>query len=119
MQTVEFTINFSLKYPEQRCRLLPACGLTEGVATLPIWSTAMSNVKPLIVGWRDLKLMGWPYSRTQTGRMMYDPDYVDARFPAARKLGSHRNSHPVWLVSEVLAYFEDHGLSVTRDWLAP
>jgi hypothetical protein len=72
----------------------------------------MSIEKPLIVDWKGLKRMGWPYSRTQTGRMMFDPSYAERRFPACRKLGSHRNSHPVWLVSEVLAYFEAHGLRV-------
>jgi hypothetical protein len=51
--------------------------------------------------------------------MMFDPAYADQRFPACRKLGLHRNSHPVWLVSEVLAYFEAHGLRVTADWQAP
>jgi hypothetical protein len=50
--------------------------------------------------------------------MMYDPDYADNRFPACRKLGLHRNSHPVWKVSEVLAYFSTHGLDVTDDWNA-
>jgi hypothetical protein len=53
----------------------------------------MSSEKPLIVDWKGLKRMGWPYSRTQTGRMMFDPDYAERRFPACRKLGSHRNSH--------------------------
>jgi predicted DNA-binding transcriptional regulator AlpA len=78
----------------------------------------MSIEKPLIVDWKGLRRMGWPYSRTQTGRMMFDPAYADKRFPACRKLGSHRNSHPVWLVSEVLSYFEAHGLRVTADWQA-
>jgi hypothetical protein len=40
-------------------------------------------------------------------------------FPKCTKLGWHRNSPIVWKVSEVLAYFEAHGLSVTGDWFAP
>ncbi|HVX90242.1 MAG TPA: hypothetical protein VHC20_01240 [Candidatus Paceibacterota bacterium] len=47
---------------------------------------------------------------------MFDPDYADDPFPRCRKLGKHRNSHPVWRVSDVLTYFEAHGLSVTEDW---
>ena len=64
----------------------------------------------LIVDWRGLKQMGWPYSRAHTWRMMFDPNYAENRFPRCRKLGKHRSSHPVWLVSEVFAYFEAHGL---------
>jgi hypothetical protein len=39
-------------------------------------------------------------------------------FPEATKLGEHRNSHPMWRVKSVLAYFEAHGLQVTDDWYA-
>jgi hypothetical protein len=76
------------------------------------------STKPLIVDWKGLKKLGWPYSRAHTWRMMLDPDYADNRFVRFRKLGSHRNSHPVWRMSEVLAYFEAHGLRVTEDWNA-
>ena len=72
--------------------------------------------RPLIVDWRGLRKMGWPYSRAHTWRMMCDPGYGDARFPRAHKLGKHRNAHPVWRVSDILAYFEAHGISVTQDW---
>jgi predicted DNA-binding transcriptional regulator AlpA len=62
----------------------------------------------IIVDWRGLKNMGWPFSRAHTWRMM------KARvFPQSSKLGDHRNSHPVWVVKEILAYFESHGLKVT------
>ena len=79
----------------------------------------MSLVKPLIVGWKDLRRMGWCISRAHTWRLMYDPDYADDPFPRCHKLGKYRNSHPVWRVREVLAYFESHGLRVTEDWNAP
>lgn len=90
----------------------------------------MSN--RIIIDWRGLKELGWPYSRTQTWRLMQptitayekvkgqkvrvakeipNPD----PFPTCFKLGSHRNSHPVWRLAEVLAYFEAHGLRVTED----
>jgi hypothetical protein len=78
----------------------------------------MSIDKPLIVDWKSLKRMGWPYGRTHTWRMMFDPDYATNAFPACRKLGKHVNSHPVWRVSEVLAFFEAHGLPVSQDWNA-
>ncbi len=80
----------------------------------------MSIEKPLVVDWRGLKKMGWPYGRTHTWRLMFDPDYAcDGGFPPCRKLGKHRNAHVVWRVAEVLAYFEAHGLRVTADWQAP
>jgi predicted DNA-binding transcriptional regulator AlpA len=68
----------------------------------------------LIVDWKGLKRMGWPYSRAHTWRLM-----AAGEFPRSFKLGSHRSSHPVWRVKEVLAYFEAHGLKVTDDWDAP
>lgn len=71
---------------------------------------------PLYLSWKQLKqLIGWPYSRTHTGRMMYDPEYRDQRFPASRKLGSHRNAHPIWSTVEVLEYFKRHGLNVPEN----
>lgn len=75
--------------------------------------------KPLIVDWKGLRRMGWPYSRAHTWRMMYDEAYADDSFPKCRKLGKSRNSHPVWRVVELLAYFEAHGLQVSGDWHAP
>jgi hypothetical protein len=50
---------------------------------------------------------------------MFDADYAADPFPRCRKLGKHRNSHPVWRIRDVLAYFEAHGLAVTEDWNAP
>jgi hypothetical protein len=68
---------------------------------------------PLYLSWRQLKdVVGWPYSRTQTGRLMFDPDYAQDAFPACRKLGAHRNSHPIWYTPAVLDYFKQHGLPV-------
>lgn len=70
--------------------------------------------KPLIVDWKGLKKLGWPYSRAHTWRMMEAGDFVKAA-----KLGKHRNSHPVWPVKGVLDYFSSHGLQVAEDFDAP
>ena len=67
--------------------------------------------RPLIVDWKGLKRLGWPYSRAHTWRMMGAGDFVQAH-----KLGKHRNSHPMWPLKPLLAYFEAHGLKVTEDW---
>lgn len=71
---------------------------------------------PLYISWKGLKqIIGWPYSRTQTGRLMFDPDYDDRRFPASRKLGPHRSCHPVWYTPDILDYFKRHGLTVPEN----
>jgi hypothetical protein len=51
--------------------------------------------------------------------MMFEKEYADDPFPACHKLRQTRNSHPLWRVREVLAYFEAHGLKVTDDFDAP
>ena len=92
----------------------------------------MNEVKTLVVGWNGLKRIGWPYSRAHTYRLMslmipdptHKPKWNEEHrmipnpdpFPACHKLVNHRNAHPVWRVSEVLAYFEAHGLPVSQDW---
>ena len=94
------------------------------------------SIRPLIVDWKGLKQMGWPYSRAQTWRLMSDEITVTRKvkgrkdrqaqvipnpdpFPKAFKLTAHHNAHPVWRVTLVIAYFEAHGLQVTNDWNAP
>ena len=90
------------------------------------------EIKPLVVTFAGLLRMGWPYSRANTYRMMAaeipDPEHkpvgVEEQrmipnpdpFPVARKLKPHRSSHPLWVVSQVLDYFEKHGLPVSEDW---
>jgi predicted DNA-binding transcriptional regulator AlpA len=55
-----------------------------------------------VVDWKGLKeQFGWPYSRTQTWRMM-----AEGRFPRAFKLGEHRNSHPVWKRREIVEHLQ-------------
>lgn len=89
--------------------------------------------KPLLVSWKQLKELGWPYSRAQTWRLMQEKVQVTRkapglkrrvaeeipnprRFPACRKLGPYRNSHPVWLLSDVLDYFRAFGLEVPQNY---
>ena len=86
-----------------------------GIAVSPAFGRYPMSDR-VIVDWRGLKAMGWPYSRAHTWRMM---EAKDDPFPRCFKLRKHRNSHPVWRVREVLAYFEAHGLKVTEDWNTP
>lgn len=89
--------------------------------------------KPLIVDFKGLEALGWPYSRTQTWRLMKTTITVSRKagnrrvvqvipnpdiFPACHKIGSHFNSPPMWKVSDVLSYLEARGLHVTDDWNA-
>ena len=96
----------------------------------------MCHEKRLIVDWHGLKQMGWPFSRAHTYRLMQRDIFRSSGsrrkgtyrewaepnpdpFPCSRKLGVYRNSHPVWLMAEVLAYFKAHGLAVMQDSQAP
>jgi predicted DNA-binding transcriptional regulator AlpA len=55
-----------------------------------------------VANWKALKALGIPYSRAHIWRMM------EAReFPRSFKLGKHRNSPPVWWLSELVAWLED------------
>lgn len=79
--------------------------------------------RPLIVDWKGLKKLGWPYSRAHTWRLMAgfwenekgEKVVVPHPFPKCRKLGSHPNGHPVWRYVEIVSYFEQHGLDVAAD----
>jgi hypothetical protein len=92
----------------------------------------VTEVKTLVVDWKCLKKMGWPYSRAHTHRLMaaevpdrtHKPKGLEVQrmipnpdpFPGCHKLVNHRNAHPMWRAAEVLAYFEAHGLAVSDDW---
>jgi hypothetical protein len=66
---------------------------------------------PLYITWQQLKkILGWPLCRTQTWRLMHEPEYRDRRFPPCVKLGPYRNSRPVWYTPDVLDYLKQHGL---------
>ena len=53
-----------------------------------------------IVDWKGLKALGWPYSRTQTWRLM-----KAGKFPKSFKLADFPNSHPVWWRREIVEFF--------------
>ena len=90
------------------------------------------EVKTLVIDWKSLRKLGWPYSRAHTHRLMareipdpkHTPKGVEEHrmipnpdpFPQCYKLVNHRNAHPMWRVREVLAYFEAHGFAVSQDW---
>jgi hypothetical protein len=93
------------------------------------------STKPLMVDWKGLLKWGHPFSRTHTFRKMEDTIQVSRKvkgekrrvvqvipnpdpFPRCTKLGWHPNSPVVWRATEVLAYYEAHGLHVTEDWNA-
>ena len=83
----------------------------------------------LLVTWLDLvEEIGWAYSRSHTDRLMAElvPDYsqLDENgeprmipnpdpFPKCVKLTPHRNSHPMWVRSEIIEYLKRHGLDVS------
>jgi hypothetical protein len=88
--------------------------------------------RPLIVDWKALKALGWPYSRAHTERKMQETVELSRKnkrtgereywsipnpdpFPRSTKLGSFPNSPIVWRTADVLAYFEKHGLAVSDD----
>lgn len=72
------------------------------------------NTVRLLVDWKGLKALGWPYSRAHTWRMMND-----GRFPRCHRLGRHRNSHPVWRMRDILDAFETYGLVFTDADMTP
>lgn len=55
-----------------------------------------------VVNWKGIKALGIPYGRTHIWRKMNAGE-----FPRSFKLGSHRNSPPVWWLSEVIQWLED------------
>lgn len=66
------------------------------------------NIAKLLIDWKTLKALGWPYSRAHTWRMMHE-----GRFPQCIKLGGGgRNAHPVWRWMDVRDYLAGYGLIV-------
>ncbi len=56
-------------------------------------------VERLLVDWKTLKALGWPFSRTHTWRMI-----TAGRFPEPRKFGKHRNSRVAWYWKDIKEY---------------
>ena len=55
----------------------------------------------LLVDWKMLKALGWPYSRQHTYRLM-----AARKFPQLRKFGTHRSARTSWRWPEVRPYLE-------------
>jgi predicted DNA-binding transcriptional regulator AlpA len=53
----------------------------------------------LLVDWKTLKLLGWPYSRTHTWRMI-----ANGRFPTPIKFGCHPKSRVAWNYKDIQDY---------------
>jgi predicted DNA-binding transcriptional regulator AlpA len=62
--------------------------------------TAMTGKE--VVNWKGIKALGIPYSRTHVWRLV-----ASGEFPKPFKLGSHRNSPPVWRLQSVLDWLEE------------
>lgn len=54
-----------------------------------------------VVNYRGIKALGIPYSRTHIGRLIVSGD-----FPKPFKLGSHRNSPPVFWLKEITEWLD-------------
>lgn len=68
---------------------------------LPFTGARVMAEERLLVDWKGLKAMGWPFSRFHTlGRMV-----PSGLFPRPRKWGTHRSARITWRVTEVLPYF--------------
>ena len=54
-----------------------------------------------VVNWKGIKALGIPFCRAHVWRLMRASE-----FPQAFKLGIHRNSPPVWWLSEIIEWLE-------------
>ena len=79
------------------------------------------TIRRQLVDWKGLKALGWTYSRAHTWRLMSDGwEHTTSGawvvntdpFPRCVKLGHTVNGHPVWQMSELIKYFEAHGLTI-------
>jgi hypothetical protein len=96
---------------------MPIVALTRSTGVSAFRRIPMRRVKlPLYITWRQLKeLLGWPYSRPHTWRMMFEDKYALDPFPHRGKVGTYHNSHPLWYTPAVLDYLKRHGLPVPND----
>jgi hypothetical protein len=84
---------------------------------------------PLLITWKQLKALGWPYSPTHTERLMAPElkktkgsrfkgtykEWIEPNpnpFPPAKKLFDDRNSTKVWEYHKVIEYFKSCGIEV-------
>jgi predicted DNA-binding transcriptional regulator AlpA len=62
---------------------------------------------PLLITWKQLKALGWPYSRVDTWRKMRA-----GKFPQCVKLYEDRNSHPVWPYADIIKFLKSRGINI-------
>ena len=55
----------------------------------------------MLVTFKELQSLGWPYSRVHTWRMVRE-----GRFPKPKKFGTHPGSRVAWYWKEVRPFFE-------------
>jgi predicted DNA-binding transcriptional regulator AlpA len=54
-----------------------------------------------VANYKAIKALGIPYTRTHIWRLQQSGD-----FPMSFKLGPHRNSPPVWWLSDIIEWLE-------------
>lgn len=63
----------------------------------------------MLVDWKTLKKLGWPYSRAHTWRMI-----GEGRFPEPIKYGKHRSSRVAWRWKDVRGFFDGTDPTIAR-----
>jgi predicted DNA-binding transcriptional regulator AlpA len=66
------------------------------------WSIVMLEDR-LLVDWKALKALGWPYSRTHTWRLI-----DKGAFPRPLKFGDHPKSRVAWYWRDIEEYLKVH-----------
>jgi predicted DNA-binding transcriptional regulator AlpA len=72
---------------------------------------------PLLLTWKQLKtILGHPYSRAHTYRMMndreYSPPFPRPEKPLAFATGKVDRTRAVWMTSKVLAWYKAKGIDL-------
>ena len=62
--------------------------------------TAMNDTR-ILIDWKALKALGWPYSRQHTYRLVRD-----GKFPRPLKFGNYRRARIAWRYEEIQAYLD-------------
>ena len=61
--------------------------------------------EPVMLAWKDLKRLGWPYERTHTWRLI-----KAGQFPQPAKFFNQCKSKNLWRYEEVKAFLKSKGL---------
>lgn len=71
-----------------------------GIA-MPLLEDITMFEERMLVDWKTLKKLGWPYCRAHTWRMI-----KEGRFPAPQKFGKHPGSRVAWRWKEISGFFD-------------